>query len=369
MTRTPIRPQTRSATGKRRTGRGQASVLGPAGRIAALLSLGWLVLAGLAYLVLPAGDSGAGNGLMTLVAVLLPVALIWIGALGAGTAAALRAENRRLRAEITAVREDCLAHVPDAAAASGTPLAQQIDELARVQKKTEAALAYLSANMRGGAGAAGPAGGHGQGASQGPGTAKARGRDRPALQPAPAAGAGTAGEGEGDQPTLALKTPPEVAPTPISTEDFILALNFPVDEKDRAGFRALARALRDPMAAGLVRSAQDMLTLLSEDGLYMDDLVPTAAPAEVWRQFARGARGAEIAALGGIHDRESLARVAGRLRQDTVFRDVAHHFLRRFDTTFSRFETDASDDAIAAFAETRTARAFMLVGRVSGTFQ
>ena len=49
-------------------------------------------------------------------------------------------------------------------------------------------------------------------------------------------------------------------------------------------------------------------------------------------------------------------------------RDAAHHFLRTFDKTFAEFETNASDAELVALADTRTARAFMLFGRVAGVF-
>ena len=75
-----------------------------------------------------------------------------------------------------------------------------------------------------------------------------------------------------------------------------------------------------------------------------------------------------VAALGGIRDRSSLALTAGRMRQDPVFRDAAHHFLRRFDRMFVDFEKTASDQEITALSETRTSRAFMLLGRVAGVF-
>jgi hypothetical protein len=42
--------------------------------------------------------------------------------------------------------------------------------------------------------------------------------------------------------------------------------------------------------------------------------------------------------------------------------------LRRFDKVFSEFETRASDSEISSLSDTRTARAFMLLGRVTGTF-
>jgi hypothetical protein len=56
------------------------------------------------------------------------------------------------------------------------------------------------------------------------------------------------------------------------------------------------------------------------------------------------------------------------MRQDPVFRDAAHHFLRRFDRMFVDFEKTASDQDITALSETRTSRAFMLLGRVAGVF-
>jgi len=57
-----------------------------------------------------------------------------------------------------------------------------------------------------------------------------------------------------------------------------------------------------------------------------------------------------------------------RLKQDSIFKDSAHHFLRLFDKNFLTFEKTASDVEIAALSNTRTARAFMLLGRVAGTF-
>jgi len=63
-----------------------------------------------------------------------------------------------------------------------------------------------------------------------------------------------------------------------------------------------------------------------------------------------------------------LALTGSRMREDAVFRDAGHHFLRTFDKTIAEFEKNASDADIADLADTRTARAFMLFGRVTGTF-
>ncbi|MBC7478664.1 MAG: hypothetical protein H7317_11300, partial [Pseudorhodobacter sp.] len=132
--------------------------------------------------------------------------------------------------------------------------------------------------------------------------------------------------------------------------------------------RALRLALQDRTTAKLIRAAQDVLTLLGQDGIYMDDLTPDRARPELWRRFANGERGRGIAALGGVRDRSSLALTAARMREDTVFRDAGHHFLRSFDKTFAAFEPGATDEDLAELADTRTARAFMLFGRVTGTF-
>ena len=171
-----------------------------------------------------------------------------------------------------------------------------------------------------------------------------------------------------DQPALALGTQATDLALPLDTEDFIRALNFPETAEDEAGFAALRKALKDRTSAQLIQAAQDVLTLLSQDGIYMDDLLPDRARPETWRQFGQGVRGRSIAALGGIRDRSSLALTSGRMKQDPIFRDAAHHFLRLFDKTFASFEPRATDAEIARLAETRTARAFMLLGRVAGTF-
>ena len=67
-------------------------------------------------------------------------------------------------------------------------------------------------------------------------------------------------------------------------------------------------------------------------------------------------------------DRSALTLTAARMKADPVFRDAAHHFLRSFDRIFQEFEKAASDSELSDLAETRTVRAFMLLGRVTGIF-
>ena len=156
--------------------------------------------------------------------------------------------------------------------------------------------------------------------------------------------------------------------SPLSHEDFVRAANFPHSSEDRVGFTVLRLALENDKTSPFIRAAQDILTLLSQEGIYMDDLDPEKTRAETWRHFGQGKRGKDIASLGGIRDRKILEKVSQRMRDDVVFRDAVHHFLRKFDLVFTEFCEDANDDNLTLFAETRSGRAFMLLGRIAGTF-
>ena len=169
---------------------------------------------------------------------------------------------------------------------------------------------------------------------------------------------------------MAQQTPAEATEhEPLPPADFIGALNFPDSPDDAEGIRTLRRALEDPTAAKLIRSAQDVLNLLGADGIYMDDLVPEELPPGVlWRQFSEGSRGQSVAGLGAIEEPNVLAATATRMRSDPVFRDAAQHFLRQFDRSLSDFAPTVPDEMLGMVGMTRTARAFMLIGRVAGTF-
>lgn len=319
--------------------------LDPADRIAAIVTGIWIVVSLVFVAVVGLGD-GASLGplrfLILILAVFLPVALVWIAAIALKSARIIRDESERLQASMDAMRQIYVSQAQMAATTMGPNVERKIDEIVKGQKRAEDALANF-ASVR---------------------TVSEPAPSRPMAAPAPSAAAPTPEE----QPTLALATPPEVSIEAVSIADFITAMNFPETADDRAGFAALRRALADRRAAQLIRASQDILTLLSQDGIYMDDLPPDRARPETWRKFAAGERGRTISGLGGIRDRSSLALTSARMRQDTIFRDASHHFLRAFDKTFSEMAESLSDQEIAALTQTRTARAFMLLGRVAGIF-
>lgn len=389
---------------------------GAAEVVAALATLAWLLIAGLHHAALPASGAAAEDGGLVRLALLfvLPVGLIWTAATALRALRVAREETRRLQVAVDALRHSHIAErqargsglaapprqagpapAPQAALRSGPSAAPEADGRSAsaagppgvqsggppgVQSGGPSGVRSAGQGGRTEAGARGPGDGpraRAEGASAPASGPRATGRDAdPAFatsrERAQASAQGPqpprTGERREEQPRLALEPRAEDDSPPLAHADLIRALNFPDSEADAPGFAALRRALRDRRARQLVQASQDVLTLLSQDGIYMDDLHPDRARPEIWRRFAQGERGRAVAALGGIRDRSSLALTAARMREDTIFRDAAHHFLRLFDKTLVAFEPEASDEELVALSDTRTARAFMLFGRVTGTF-
>lgn len=323
-------------------GRGSSSGITAAEIIAIALSAIWILGVVLFFTFAPTGDGDVSLDpivfVMKLMAIFLPIAVIWVGAAAARSARIMRIESARLQAAVDAMRHTYITQSQNDATGMKPSVEKKLDEIAAAQKQTETAIATFSSTRQ---------------------------RVAPqAAAPSPA----TISNGADEQTSLELGTTAEDIAPRIGVADFVRALNFPETADDKVGFAALRRALQDRTVARLIQAAQDVLTLLSQEGIYMDDLTPDRSRPEFWRKFAQGERGRAIAALGGVRDRSSLALTSGRMRQDPIFRDAVHHFLRQFDKTFSEFEAEATDQEIVALSDTRTARAFMLLGRVTGTF-
>ncbi|WP_397541683.1 hypothetical protein [Roseovarius salis] len=309
--------------------------------VALVLALLWLTVSGAVFLTLEpseiAGDGGPLWFIIVMLAVFLPVGMIWVAAIAARASRVMREESQRLQVAIDAIRNAYVTQNQNRNAASEPSVTRKLDEIAAAQRKTETALATFYST-----------------------------RSAPAPAPAPKPAEPPA-EG-GDQVALPLGTPAEEMAPPLENADFIRALNFPETAEDKDGFAALRRALKDRPTAQLIQASQDVLTLMSHDGIYMDDLRPDLARPEIWRRFAEGERGRAVAMLGGIRDRSTLALTASRMKNDPIFRDAAHHFLRLFDRMISDFAHNASDADLTELSNTRTSRAFMILGRVTGTF-
>lgn len=183
------------------------------------------------------------------------------------------------------------------------------------------------------------------------------------LRPAPPRPARPAAP-EPRQSDLPLDQP---EPPRVSPSELVGALNFPDGPDDHAAIAALRAALADPTTARTIRAAQDVVTLLARHGIYMDELPPGGDEAAGWRRFLDGQRSG-LQALGRITDQTVLDIAGTLMREDEVFRDAAHHFLRQYDRTLSRAAAEMDDALLAAAASTRSGCAFRLLAQVTGMF-
>lgn len=292
-----------------------------AATIGAILTAIWLLMSGAFWLFGPETD-GQVSGLMRLASVLavaLPVALIWMAVALAGAIAALRTEAAELRLRLGQMREAAVRGgvVMPASASVPTPRAP-------VQATAQTAPRH-----------------------------------------APAAARPAVATPDGRQTAMRFDAPASVA---VDSDDLIRALNFPEGPDDVETIAALRAALKDHDTSRVIRSAQDVVTLMSENGLYMDSLAPEEPSPDQWRRFAEGVRGDAMRDMAAIHDEDALALTVAMLKGDEIFRDTAHHFLRHFDLMLTRIGGELDDSQLRRLADTRSARAFMLLGRAANVF-
>jgi hypothetical protein len=341
--RRPVRDRGADRMTPRRRTSGAPSILE---RGALPVSLGWIAIVGWVFATTgleaawPARADPLGR-MTTMLGIVLPLVLVWVVATVARTARILREESLQLREAIDSLRFGQIE--------SRMPVVRddpRLDEVIRAQETLGAQLAALAAIDR---------------VDEEP--------DRPEQSPATSLPAAPPRDPM-DEP---VPEAPEELSTPssapaLSSGEIIRALDFPEDEADAEGFRILRAALDDPLMAGLVIAAQDVLTFLSQDGIYMDDLSPPPADPAAWRALASGATDDRIAAVAAIRDRACLALVDDRMGTDAIFRDAAGRFLEEVLAGLHRFVPTATDDEVVRFADTRTGRAFMLLGFAAGLF-
>ena len=194
---------------------------------AAALALVW-VAAVLAY-GFTAAELGSFGVLLLLVALFLPLALIFAAVLTLRSVRALRAEAARLQASVDAMRKAFVSGGVQIDPALQPEVARKLDEIAASAKETQTTLANFATQ-----------------------TAQKPAADRQALVARPKL--------QAEEPSLALGTPAEALIPPLSVEDFIRAMNFPDGPEDKEGFRALRAALElDPHMAGVIPSTKGSL--------------------------------------------------------------------------------------------------------------
>jgi len=316
--------------------------------MAFILSAIWIVgLAAIFYFYPEAArQMSYDQSLSALIAVglFLPLILIWITTLLSRSLSSLRNEMADLRKSIDRMDETLGIEIGEQAETRDRWIQSQLAQIVEHTKKTDNHVSVLVDE-----------------------TLAEQGRTMPPRETT-ALSKKTVPPIDEAQAALPLPDDGKSPATPITIRELIKALNFPDDAKDTDGFRVLQRALKDHNTSYLVHAAQAVLTMLSEDGIYMDDLRLEKPDTSAWRQFAKGVRGKDVAALGLIRDRTALTLTKTRLKNDAAFRVAVHEFLKQFDTILREFEETAKDSELEEMGKTRSACAFMLLGRVSGAF-
>jgi hypothetical protein len=321
--------------------------ISPAVSIGIIVSLVWVVLVFLYFAFSGQRLSIAFDtsilGLLTMVSVILPLVLVWTVALTAGTAMKLKTEAKALRKEMAVVAKDLrdsTARLPR----EQSGMIEQLKLIADMTVQNDKRLKEIASN----------------------GVATAPQIDVVDLNRTVFGDFQT--PDQETQITLPLAGATQAVLPPMPVTDFIAALNFPDDAKDKDGFRALRRAMEERKLRNLLESSQAVMSLLTEDGIFMDDLNPDRPVSGAWRKFSEGARGADVASVGGVLDKAVLGIARARMKSDPDFRQQVLQFLQQFDQVLVEYEPRLQNHEITDLANTRTARCFMVMARVSGAF-
>lgn len=323
------------------------NTISPAVSIGIIVSLVWVVLVFIYFTFSGERLSIAFDtsiiGLLTMLSVILPVVLIWTVALTAGTAKKLKTEAKALRKEMASVAEN-LRISSERLPREQSDIVGQLKLIAEMTMQNDKHLKEIATN----------------GVNQAPQI------DVVDLNRTVFGDFQT--PDQETQITLPLAGVMQPALPPMSVNDFISALNFPDDAKDKDGFRALRRAMEERKLRNLLESSQSVMSLLTKDGIFMDDLNPDRPVSGAWRKFAEGVRGSEVASVGGVLDKAVLGISRARMKSDPDFRQQVLHFLQQFDQVLVEYEPRLQNHEITDLADTRTARCFMVMARVSGAF-
>lgn len=323
--------------------------ISPAVSVGLIVSVAWVVLVFLYFSFsgqrLSAAFDTSILGLLTMLSVILPLVLIWTVAITAGTALKLKKEAGELRREMAGVAQDLRA-TSERMPKEQSDITGQLKIIADMTMKNDRRLKEIANNN---VAAAAPA--------------------VDILELNRTVFGDYQAPSDTAQIDLPLQDNGDGAKAPMQVADLITALNFPDNAKDHNGFRALRRAMEERKLRTLLEGAQVVIAALTEDGIYMDDLSLDRAEAGAWRKFANGTRGKEVAAVGAVLDKAVLGIARARMKTDDEFRQSVLHFLQQFDQMLVEYEPQLQNHEISDLANTRSARCFMVMARVSGAFE
>ncbi len=154
----------------------------------------------------------------------------------------------------------------------------------------------------------------------------------------------------------------------LTWEILLKALNFPDDSEDEFGFKALRLANQNKTVAELLQASEDFLNLLAQDGIYLDDLHFDQPSVDAWRNFISRNKSSSGKKLHCVGIESHIDALYKRMKSDTVFKDTALILIRRFDQLLREKLPEATDQQVFSISNTRTGKAFLIIGKISEIF-
>ena len=151
-------------------------------------------------------------------------------------------------------------------------------------------------------------------------------------------------------------------------ELLIRALNFPNNINDQIGFRALKIAKKHKHTNDLLLSAEDVMTLLSQNGVYLDDHDFYPTNDLIWINFIRNENINKNKSLICSGHEKIIEILSKRKIEDIIFKDTMLTFLRRFDQFLRQRSQSATDENLFHLFFTRSGKAFILIGKLYKIF-
>lgn len=118
----------------------------------------------------------------------------------------------------------------------------------------------------------------------------------------------------------------------------------------------------------LMRSAEKVIDVFEEEGIFVEDIAIAHPPEHAWRALAKNIRNAETEKLAYIPDLSAKTLIKSRLKSDANFQEISLRFQKRFIDMLEKMAPKASGNELDALAKSRAGRAFAILGGISQTF-
>ncbi len=150
----------------------------------------------------------------------------------------------------------------------------------------------------------------------------------------------------------------------IDAVTLIRAFNLPNDENDNEGYDAIEAAIKIDSIGTLLHNSHDILYTLADYDLIMDEMEIDLGLISTWRKFAADSAEGTVSSLGGTGTFVEIDKVSSIVAEKSDFEEIANSFNSQMVEFISLAIPQLKDDEIRDLAQTRTFRAFLLLGQI-----